>query len=96
MIIDINNQDRATIKTLHPTKKAAAQAYIFSQEQRNTVKRLIKHGFLPHHTSIGRGRKMAKKFSLEKYRGRFGKGFKMETFSPFSPDFNHCTYFTIA
>jgi hypothetical protein len=39
---------------------------------------------------------MAKKFSLEKYRGRFGKGFKMETFSPFSPDFNHCTYFTIA
>ena len=72
MIIDINNQDRATIKTLHPTKKAA-QAYIFSQEQ-----------------------KMAKMYSLEKYRGRFGKGFKMETFSPFSPDFNHCTYFTIA
>ena len=48
MIIDINNQDWATIKTLHPTKKAA-QAYIFSQEQRDTVKRLIKHGFLPHH-----------------------------------------------
>ena len=94
MIIDINNQDRATIKTLHPTKKAA-QAYIFSQEQRDTVKRLIKHGFLPHHTSIDRGRKMAKMYSLEKYRGRFGKGFKMETFPPCSPDFNHCTYFTI-
>ena len=96
MIIDINNQDRATIKTLHPTKKAAAQAYIFSQEQRNTVKRLIKHGFLPHHTSVARGKAMPKKFSLEKYRGRFGKGFKMISFSPFSPDFNHCTYFTIA
>ena len=95
MTIDINKQDRATIVTLYPTKKDA-QAYIFSQEQRDTVKRLINHGFLPHHTSIGRGKKMPKMYALEKYRGRFGKGFKMETFSPFSPDFNHCTYFTIA
>ena len=95
MTIDINNQDRATIKTLHPTTKAA-QAYIFSSEQRNTIKRLIKHGFVPHHTAITRGRATAKKYSLEKYRGRFGKGFKMISFSPFSPDFNHCTYFTIA
>ena len=91
---NIKKQDRATIVTLHPKKKA--QAYIFSQEQRDTVKRLINHGFVPHHTSIGRGKKLTKLFSLEKYRGRFGKGFKMETFSPFSPDFNNLTYFTIA
>ena len=95
MTNDINNQDKATIKTLYPTKKAA-QAYIYSREQRDTVKRLIKHGFLPHHTSIGRGRGIKKSYSLEKYRGRFGKGFKMISISPFSRDLNHCTYFTIA
>lgn len=94
MIININNQDGRTIKTLDPSY--VAQAFIFNREQRETIKRLIKHGFFPHHTSIGRGKATRKRWSLEKYRGRFGKGFKMISLSPYSSNFNHLTYFTIA
>ena len=83
---NINNQGGATIVTLHPTK--TAQALIYDNEQRATIIDLIKRGFKPHHTSVGG--------NVEKYKGRFGKGFKMITKSPFSTNFNHLTYFTIA
>ncbi len=94
METNINNQGGATIVTLHPNP--VAQAFIFNNEQRAKVVQLIRHGFLPHHTSVGRGRSGKENWRLEKYRGRFGKGFKMITTSPFSTNFNHLTYFTIA
>ncbi len=91
---NIKNQDGLTIVTLHPS--SVAQAYIFSNEQRETIKRLIHHRFLPHHTSVGVGKTGRKHWKLEKYRGKYGKGFKMITTSPYSSNFNHLTYFTIA
>lgn len=91
---NINNQGGATIVTLHPSK--TAQAIIYSNEQRAKVVQLIRHGFLPHHTSVGTGETKEGFWGVEKYRGRFGKGFKMITKSPYSTNFNHLTYFTIA
>jgi hypothetical protein len=87
----INNQDGATIRTLHPS--SVAQAFIFCNEQRAKIVQLIRHGFLPHHTSVGVGLSGKKHWRVEKYRGKFGKGFKMITTSPFSSNFNHLTYF---
>lgn len=55
-----------------------------------------RYGFLPHHTSVGVGKTGKDHWRVEKYRGKFGKGFKMLTTSPFSTNFNHVTYFTIA
>ena len=93
---NINNQGGATIVTLHPKK--TAQAYIYDNEQRATIIDLIKRGFKPHHTSVGVGNTGKKLWNVEKYKGRFGKGkgFKMITKSPFSTNFSHLTYFTIA
>ena len=91
---NINNQGRATIRTLNPNP--VAQAFIFSEEQRAKVIQLIRHGFFPHHTSVGVGKTGKNHWRLEKYRGKFGKGFKMLTTSSFSTNFNHVTYFTIA
>lgn len=91
---NIYKQDGATIVTLNPTK--AAKALIYDNEQRATIINLIKHGFVPHHTSVGVGNTGKKLWNVEKYKGRFGKGFKMITRSPFSTNFNHLTYFTIA
>ncbi len=93
MTIDINKQDRGTIQTLH--YNPVCQAIIFSEEQRATIKRLISHKFIPHHSSVGTGKAGNKHWRLEKYRGRFGKGFKMITTSPYSSNFNHLTYFTV-
>ena len=84
-IKNINNQSGATIRTLYPNP--VAQAFIYCQEQRAKVVQLIRHGFLPHHTSVGVGKTG---------KDHFGKGFKMLTTSPFSNNFNHITYFTIA
>ncbi len=89
----IDNQSGMTIRTLH--YNPVAQAFIFSQEQRETIKRLISHKFLPHHTSVGVGKTGRKHWRLEKYRGKFGRGFKMITTSPYSTNFNHLTYFTV-
>ena len=91
---DINNQTGATIKTLHPS--SVVQARIYSEEQREAINSLISHKFIPHHSAVGRGKTGSKHWKLEKYIGKFGKGFKMITTSPFSSNFNHITYFTIA
>ena len=93
-IKNIKNQSGATIRTLYPNP--VAQAFIYSGEQRAKIVQLINHGFLPHHTSVGVGRSGKDHWRLEKYRGKFGRGFKMITTSPFSSNFNHLTYFTIA
>ena len=93
-IKNIKNQNGATIRTLNPN--SVAQAFIYSQEQRAKVVQLIRHGFLPHHTSVGVGKTGKDHWRIEKYRGKFGKGFKMLSTSPFSTNFNHITYFTIA
>ena len=93
-IKNIKNQNGATIRTLSPN--SVAQAFIYSQEQRAKVVQLIRHGILPHHTSVGVGKTDKDHWRLEKCRGRFGKGYKMLTTSPFSSNFNHITYFTIA
>ncbi len=94
MTIDINKQDRGTIQTVH--YNPVCQAIIFSEEQRATIKRLISHKFIPHHSAVGTGKIGKGHWRLEKYRGKFGKGFKMITTSPYSSNFNHLTYFTIA
>lgn len=91
---NIEKQGGATIRTLTPNP--VAQAFIYCQEQRAKVVQLIQHGFLPHHTSVGVGKSGKDHWRLEKYRGKFGKGFKMITTSPYSSNFNHLTYFTIA
>ena len=93
-IKSISIQSGATIRTLYPNP--VAQAFIYCQEQRAKVVQLIRHGFLPHHTSVGEGKTGKDHWRLEKYRGKFRKGFKMLTTSPFSTNFNHITYFTIA
>lgn len=90
----INNQGGATIRTLNPN--TVAQAFIYCEEQRAKVVQLIHHGFMPHHTSVGVGKTGKKHWRVEKYRGKFGSGFKMITTSPYSTNFNHLTYFTIA
>ncbi len=87
-------QTGATIATLLPSQ--TVQARIYSEEQRDSIDRLIRHHFLPHHSSVGRGRTGRKHWRLEKYRGKFGKGFRMITTSPFSRNFNHITYFLAA
>ena len=89
---NISNQDRATIITLNPNP--VARAFIYSGEQRAKIVQLISHGFLPHHTSVGKGLSGRKNWRVEKYRGKFGNGFKMITTSPYSTNFNHLTYFT--
>jgi hypothetical protein len=91
---DISNQTGAVIKTLHPS--TVAQALIYSDEQRDVIKSLIRHNFLPHHTAVGRGKTGKQHWQLEKYIGKYGRGFKMISTSPFSSNFNHLTYFTIA
>jgi hypothetical protein len=91
---NINNQGGAVIRTLNPNP--VAHALIYDNEQRAKIIQLIRHGFLPHHTSVGVGKAGKKLWNVEKYKGRFGKGFKMLTTSPFSSNFNHITYFTIA
>ena len=91
---NINNQSGATIRTLYPNP--IAQAFIFNSEQRAKIVQLIRHGYLPHHTSVGVGRSGKNHWRVEKYRGKFGSGFKMITTSPYSTNFNHLTYFTIA
>ena len=90
----IKNQGGATIRTLNPNP--VAQAFIYCDEQRAKIKQLIRHGFLPHHTSVGVGKLGKLHWRVEKYEGKFGKGFKMITTSPYSTNFNHLTYFTLA
>jgi hypothetical protein len=94
METNINKQNGATIITMHPSK--VAQAFIYDDEQRAMIVNLIEAGYKPHHTSVGVGNAGKKLWNVEKYKGRFGKGFKMITKSPFSTNFNHLTYFTIA
>ena len=83
-------QDGTKIKTLHPSQNVSA--IIFSDEQRKMINLLLHHNFYPHHTSVGRGKSSKKHWNLEKYRGKYGKGFKMITTSPYSANFKHLTY----
>jgi hypothetical protein len=91
---EYKHQDGHIIKTVRPSN--VAHAIIFDNEQRKTIYRLMSHGFLPHHTSIGKGLSTKRHWQLQKYRGRFGRGFKMITTSPYSSNFNHLTYFLTA
>jgi hypothetical protein len=90
-IKNISNQSGMTIRTLNPNP--VAQAFIYSNQQRAKIVQLITHKFLPHHTSVGVGKAGKDHWRLEKYRGKFGVGFKMITRSPFSKNFSHLTYF---
>jgi hypothetical protein len=95
METNINNQGGATIVTLNPNP--VAQAFIYDNEQRATIVNLIEAGYKPHHhTSVGVGKTGRRLWNVEKYQGRFGKGYKMITKSPCSTNFNHLTYFTLA
>ena len=84
-------QDGATIKTLYPS--SVCQARIYNEEQRNMIRLLLHHNFFPHHTAVGRARCTRKRWNVEKYRGRHGKGFRLITASHLSSNFNHITYF---
>lgn len=89
---DITIQTGAIIMVQNPTM---VHARIYSEEQRDTINALIRHKFIPHHTAVGKGRSTKKHWNLEKYVGKYGKGFKMITTSPFSSNFNHLTYFLV-
>jgi len=91
---EYKHQDGRTIRTVHPS--SVVQAIIFDEEQRATINRLMSHGFLPHHSSVGKGRSGKKHWTLSKYKGRYGRGFLMCTTSPYSSNFNHLTYFLTA
>jgi len=84
-------QDGKYINVLHPTNVASAG--IFSEAQRQIIKLLIHHNFLPHHTAVGKGKCTRKHWNIEKYRGKHGVGFKLITASSISSNFNHLTYF---
>jgi len=91
----ILNQDGVVIATRHP--KADIHAYIYDEEQRNVIKKLMSEGYEPHHTSVGIGkleiRKTGKRWKLLPYDGQFGVGYKMISLSRMSSNFNHLTYF---
>lgn len=88
---NIFNQNGDFINTLHP--KIDIKAYIYSEEQREAIQKLIKLNYYPHHTSVGRGLSGSKHWSIENYNGKMGTSYKMITTSPFSSNFNHITYF---
>lgn len=88
--IFIRKQNGATIHVLQPTR---VQAFIYGQEHREAINDLINRGYLPHHTSYGGGKPSKKHYNIEKYRGRFGEGYKMITTCPTSTNFSHITYF---
>ena len=88
---NIFNQDGATIRTLHPS--SVAQAFIYSEEQREKIKELLHQNLFPHHTAVGKGLSTRKHWSVEDYNGKYGTGVKMITTSPYSSNFNHLTYF---
>ena len=52
-------------------------ARIYDEEQRETINRLMKHGFIPLKTTAGKGRCTRKRWNVEKYQGRNGIGFRM-------------------
>ena len=80
-----------TIQTAN--NKFVAKAFIYDDEQKETIQVLIQRGYIPHHTAVGRGRAGIKRWKIENYSGKYGKGFKMITTSPYSRNFNHITYF---
>ena len=80
-----------TIQTAN--NKFVAKAFIYDDEQKETIQVLIQRGYIPHHTAVGRGKSTDKHWTIENYSGRYGKGFKMITNSPYSRNFNHITYF---
>lgn len=71
----IINQNEWWIQTLDNSLKFPAR--IYSEEQRNTIRRLISHGYYPTHTSPGKAKCTKKHWNLEHYRGRHGNGFRM-------------------
>ena len=88
---DIYNQDRSFIITQQPHSRVLAIIYDF--QQRAMIQQLIDQGFLPHHTSVGRGNLAGANWKIEDYNGKFGTGIKMISRSPMSYNFNHLTYF---
>lgn len=88
---NIFDQDGKYINVLHPTYVASAA--IYSEEERQKIKQLIKEGYYPHHTAIGVGNSTSKHWNLENYNGRYGNGYKLITTSTLSTNFNHITYF---
>lgn len=79
------------IDTLHP--EAIAKAIIFSEEQRQKIRELLRMGYFPKLTSVGKGLSTRKHWNVIDYKGRYGEGYKMITSSPYSHNFNHITYF---
>lgn len=72
-------------------------ARIYSEAQRDTIRRLISHGFIPTHTSPGKARCSKKHWNLEHYRGKYGNGFRMiSSYNPVGKvrsNMNSITYF---
>lgn len=89
--LNVCQQDKWYIKTQHYNK--FVQAAIYDKEQRKTINDLISKGYLPHHTSVGVGKLDRAQWRIEDYKGKFGEGVKMITYSPKSTNFNHLTYF---
>ena len=83
-------QDGRYINVLWPSP--VVRAGIFCEEERQQIKLLLRHGFMPHHSAIGKGRCTRRHWNMEKYRGKHGVGFRLITASSISSNFNHITY----
>ena len=79
--------------TVFLTSLTAFLVSLTCEEERQQIKLLIRHGFMPHHSAVGKGRCTRRHWNMEKYRGKHGVGFKLITASSISSNFNHITYF---
>ncbi len=75
-------QDGRYINVLWPSP--VVRAGIFCEEERQQIKLLVRHGFMPHHSAVGKGRCTRRHWNMEKYRGKHGVGFKLITASSIS------------
>lgn len=87
----ITTQNEWWIQTLDNSLKFPAR--IYSEEQRDTIKKLISDGYIPMKTCPGKGKCTKKHWNLESYNGRNGQGYRMISSYKHSHNLNSITYF---
>ena len=58
-----------------------------------TVKDLEKRGYRFHHSSLARGYQKKGSVTIEKYNGRYGKGYKVSEHNPKSSQYKIVSYY---
>lgn len=58
-----------------------------------TVKELEKRGYKFHHSSLSRGYQRKGTVTIEKYSGRYGKGYKVSEHNPRSKQYKIVSYY---